>query len=353
MGLNKIQSSTIEKARSVGNADLAVPLTDGVCSYLAAVIARDLKLEKHFKSEIPRSMKELYDEVPSAKLALPAVDFDSLISRLADLDPDAVTFFACLTAIHKHRLKYARILESQPIPTMEQVGTRGLLQYGTMSSRALTAFMLWRKWLYDIDNRAAQETGYLFEPIIAASIGGTPASAKSSPIRRRGGKGGRQVDCLRKPYAYEIKMRVTIAASGQGRWGEERDFPKDCKASGYKPVLIVFDSTPNPKLSELKDAFLSEGGEVHIGKDAWAHLDAKAGKTMAIFLEKYVRKPIEEMLAEAPQSELPDIGFSMSVKELVVDVDGEKARFRRESRGEMASEPDALPEDVEDELPGP
>ena len=28
--------------------------------------------------------------------------------------------------------------------------------------------------------------------------------------------------------AYEFKLRVTIAASGQGRWKEELDFPSDC-----------------------------------------------------------------------------------------------------------------------------
>ena len=73
-------------------------------------------------------------------------------------------------------MKYANILRLQPIPTMDQVGPRGLLQYGSFSAEALTAFLLWRKWIFDIDNRAGQETGYLFEPIIAAAIGGTPAS---------------------------------------------------------------------------------------------------------------------------------------------------------------------------------
>ena len=34
---------------------------------------------------------------------------------------------------------------------------------------------------------------------------------------------------------------MTIAASGQGRWKEELDFPADCKASGYVPVLVVLD----------------------------------------------------------------------------------------------------------------
>ena len=43
---------------------------------------------------------------------------------------------------------------------------RGLLQYGGMSPKTLAGFLLWRKWIFDIDNRAGQETGYLFEPII-------------------------------------------------------------------------------------------------------------------------------------------------------------------------------------------
>ena len=77
-------------------------------------------------------------------------------------------------------------------------------------------------------NRAGQETGLLFEPIITAAIGGVPASAKRSPIKRRkDDKKGRQVDCLREKRAYEITLRMTVAAAGQGRWGEELDFPKD------------------------------------------------------------------------------------------------------------------------------
>ncbi len=69
-----------------------------------------------------------------------------------------------------------------------------------------------------IDNRAAQETGYLFEPIIANAIGGVSLSAAKSPIRRyRDPDRYRQVDCIRDKLAYEIKMRVTIAASGKGR----------------------------------------------------------------------------------------------------------------------------------------
>ncbi|MDY7229033.1 hypothetical protein [Hyalangium rubrum] len=336
----------------MGAADLAVPLTDPICSYLAAVVARDLGLSKHFP-KLPKDLKDFYGDAPPAELALPGVPFGPLIERLAAKDAEAITFFVCLAALHKHRLKYARILERQPLPTMEQVGARGLLQYGTMSPKALTAFLLWRKWVYDIDNRAAQETGYLFEPIIALSVGGTPAPAKKSPVKRRSGKGGRQVDCLLGKTAYEIKMRVTIAASGQGRWGEELDFPKDCKASRYKPVLVVFDSTSNPKLDELKKAFLAQGGEVHVGKDAWAHLDAKAGKTMAVFLKKYVRAPIEDMLKAAPEKDPPDLSLHLEAGKLVIGVGQERYTHPRKPSAALASDPDPIPPDVDEEIPTP
>jgi hypothetical protein len=61
--------------------------------------------------------------------------------------------------------------------------------------------------MFDIDNRAGQETGYVFEPIIAYAIGGIPYSAKRSPIKRGGiGPLGRQVDCVVDNRAYEIKI---------------------------------------------------------------------------------------------------------------------------------------------------
>jgi hypothetical protein len=95
--------------------------------------------------------------------------------------------------------------------------------------------------------------------------------------------------------AYEFKMRVTIAASGQGRWGEELEFPADCRGSGYTPVLIVLDGTQNPKLQALEAAFLAQQGEVYLGVDAWAHLDGIAGPTMGSFLGKYIRQPLQSL----------------------------------------------------------
>ena len=279
-----------------------------------------------------------------------------MFEKLVQLKPDAATYFACLAALHKARLKYERILQTQPLPTVDQVGPRGLLQYGCVDTRALAPFLLWRKWIYDIDNRAAQETAYVFEPIIASAIGGVPVAAKKSPVKRRGDKTkGRQVDCIRDKRAHEFKMRVTIAASGQGRWKEELDFPGDCKASGYVPILVVLDPTPNDKLAELNVKFLDEGGQVHIGDDAWTYLHTLAGRTMTIFLEHYVHVPLQAVLAEIPSTpeKLPELLLKMERERFTASLQGETYSVRRAVQVEEGSAPDALPEDVDEEIPGP
>jgi hypothetical protein len=220
----------------------------------------------------------------------------------------------------------------------------------------LTPFLLWRKWIYDIDNRAGQETGYLFEPIIAYAIGGVPVGAKKSPVRRRNDKSkGRQVDCIRGKRAHEIKIRVTIAASGQGRWREELEFPADCKASGFVPVLVVLDPTANPKLEELKDRFSQERGEVHVGAEAWAYLESLAGRTMSRFLERYVQKPIEAILAETPAqpNELPEMTVKMMEGQFIASLMDETLVVERAPEPAEDSESEQLPDDVEDEIPGP
>ena len=216
---------------------------------------------------------------------------------------DFATYFRCLCAIHKRRRKYEVILSQQAFPTSDQIAPRALLEFGLSDSPALATWLTWRKWLFDLDNRAGQETGYLFEPILSAALGGVPFSAKRSPIKRaERPTDGRQADCIVGRDAYEFKIRVTIAASGQGRWREELAFPVDCRASGFNPILVVLDPTPNPRLSELSAMFIAVGGSVYIGEDAWSHLELRAGPTMAVFLETYVREPVANIsqLMKAP-----------------------------------------------------
>jgi len=346
VGLTQAQRAILTRAQSLGGGGQAVALSDEACAYLVGVIVRDLGLQSLFP-ELPETIPEFFGSSPLARLELPSVPFPEVFERLVDADTDSDIYFACLAALHKARLKYERILETQPVPTIDQVGPRGLLQFGGMDTRALASFLLWRKWVFDIDNRAGQETGYLFEPIIAAAVGGVPVSARRSPVKRRNSpKKGRQIDCLREKWAYEIKIRLTIAASGQGRWREELEFPEDCRSSGYVPVLVVLDPTPSAKLDELRAAFHQAGGQVHVGGDAWAHLEALAGPTMARFLDKYVHNPLAELLHEQPV-DLPDLLLSIDPGQLTVGVGDERFSIVRAPSATGSEEP-KLPDDVDD-----
>ncbi|MGO9270114.1 MAG: restriction endonuclease [Terriglobia bacterium] len=350
MALTKTQRINLTKIRAAGNSVLDERLDDEHCSGLLAIAVHDLKRSKRFP-EIPRPVPPFFSDQPSSTLRLPNIDFLRLYERFLGVHEDAEAYFTCLAKLHKSRLKYERILRSQPLPTFDQVGPRGLLQYGSLTPTALAGLLFWRKWFFDIDNRAGQETGYLFEPIIAHAIGGVPYGANRSPIKREGKTGGRQVDaiCDEKRRAYEFKVRVTIAASGQGRWKEETSFPSEAKASGYTPVLVVLDPTRNEKLDELVNAFLEEGGQVYIGQDAWKHLEQEAGPIMAKFIDKYVRAPLQALLDEAPKK-LPSFFATLEDDDIRIAIGDEVLKIKRQPIAELAEPEDKLPDDADEEL---
>lgn len=350
MALSQSQRALIERARAMGAGDQGIALSDSACAFVVATIAKDLRAAHKLKG-IPADLPDFFSSCHPAALEVAGVDFVSWLETLLEITADADTYFACLAKLHKARLKYQRILETQPIPTLEQVGPRGLLQYGHLSSAGLTGLLFWRKWMFDIDNRAGQETGYLFEPIIASALGGVSVSSTRSPVRRKAARSkGRQVDCITDRRAYEFKIRVTIAASGQGRWREELEFPEDCRASGFMPILIVLDATPNPKLKELCAAFKRSRGRVYLGDAAWEHLEAVAGSTLAVFLEKYVRAPMRDLLASS-HSRLSNLVLKDSGAVLSISVGSETLNISRTPSAEYAI--DELPEDVDEEAGGP
>ena len=220
--------------------------------------------------------------------------------------------FRSITKLHRHRRKYEVILRTQPLPTMEQIARRGLLEHGIVPVEVLASWLTWRKWVYDIDNRSAQETGYLFEPMLTESLGGRSVSAKASPVKRaEDPTKGRQVDCIvelgGEKLAYEFKDRITIAASGQGRFAEELAFPEDCASSGYIPVLMVMDPTPNPKLTAITKAFRDNGGRVFLGDEVWTHLSELSGVEIATFVKRYIKDPVESIAVR--ERELLDLGL--------------------------------------------
>jgi len=293
-------------ARILGNGDDRVTLSENEMFCLLAQCCADLGIGLvSWQSPPPHAD---YYRLPLAWFRIPqpacpptAALVDALAACVAH-EPDFRLYFDNLATLHKRRVKYQRILSSQPRPTMNQIGPRCLLEFGGVDDELLASWLLWRKWLFDVDNRSAQETGYLFEPVLASCLGGEAVGSRNSPIKRLDSRGeptneGRQIDCYdgTGQLAYEFKLRVTIAASGQGRFGEELSFPGEAKAAGLKPILIVLDPTPSPRLDELSAAFREHGGRCFIGGEAWSYMDAKAGSTMATFLERYIRPPLTRM----------------------------------------------------------
>ncbi|NEO22815.1 MAG: restriction endonuclease [Moorea sp. SIO4A1] len=251
-----------------------------------------------------------FDSIAESDIS--AEDVISALTACFNQDNDFALFIENLSALHRRRVKYQRILSSQPMSNMDQIGPRSLLEYGGCNTTLLANWMVWRKWIYDIDNRSAQETGYLFQPLLASCLGGKPVGAKNSPVKRLDANGnptnqGRQIDCLvpSNNRTYELKLRVTIAASGQGRFGEELSFPEESQAAGFIPVLLVLDPTPSNRLTELSEKYLACGGAFYHGEEAWRHMEQEAGEVVSVFIERYIKpaiQGIEEIEIEYPKS---------------------------------------------------
>lgn len=324
--LDAEESKLLTKVMTLGTAtNLPVVMTPSELVKLIGVVYRDTGRTEQLDKVYPGTSAKIvpnydYYSVPDdwfiEPIQLDEFEHVELMRLGAKQIPDFVTYLRCLSELHKRRRKYAMILSAQPMPTMVQVSPRALVEYGRLDTEALASWLTWRKFFYDLDNRSAQETGYLFEPVLAAAIGGEPKSARAKVVKRTDDHSkGRQVDCWKirpdgKPLAYEFKLRVTIAASGQGRFGEELQFAEDCANSGAIPVLVVLDPTPNPRLRDLQAEFEAKGGHAYIGDAAWTHLEEEAGGIMATFIERYVRKPIS------------------AISSFEVEVDGETDRKR-------------------------
>ncbi|QLH79864.1 restriction endonuclease [Halosimplex rubrum] len=305
MKLSQSDISKLEDARTVGG-DPSVSLSDAEMVNLLKLVARDLDLEIPDELTCEKCDETLdsgffeaeIDSLGCSKLES-TFSLNELLKRslgeYAEDNPNIFTYYSLLVQLHSYRRKFAKVCDVQEIPELETVIPRGLLEIGKFDEESLVSWLTWRKFLYDIDNRSAQTAGYLFEPILTEAIGGASYSSSKSPIERTNRRGSRQVDCIVGDTAYEFKMRVTIAASGQGRFREELQFAEDARNSGYTPVLLVLDPTPSKKLTKLSNEFGEYGGQAYTGDEAWNHLEVRAGDTLSEFLEKYVRDPISSI----------------------------------------------------------
>jgi len=332
------------KARSLSGGSPEVKLSESELYALLLLICRDLKWSTGRiglptpASPVPDQNYYVIDPAwfDSHGNAPSAIELQESIEAALAIETDFGMYFSNLCSLHKRRLKFQKILSTQPKPTMDQVGTRGLLEYGTYPDRFLFNWLVWRKWVFDLDNRSGQETGYLFEPVLTRCLGGEAVDAKSSPVKRIGENGkpkkeGRQIDCYveDEQLAYEFKIRLTIAASGQGRWEEELSFPRECIAAGIKPVLIVLDPTTSNRFEQLSALFLELGGQVYVGESAWRHIEERAGKTMASFVENYI-KPALDAASDFDPLQLDPITMSWSSGEVVIRIGDKEHRIKRD-----------------------
>lgn len=167
------------KCKMHGTGEAQVVITNGELNSLISIAIDDLGWS-HRDFDIARvtTPENDYYKIPMAwfdEQSAVEIQPHSIIQSLKacfEHDNDFGLYIENLTALHRRRVKYRRILSSQPMPNMDQIGPRALLEYGECNRELLANWMVWRKWIYDIDNRSAQETGYLFEPLLASCLGG-------------------------------------------------------------------------------------------------------------------------------------------------------------------------------------
>lgn len=308
--MNKSQREFYRQFSQHGTGDAKVIITAKEVTLLFFIAYNDLHGEfpKTALRETTKLAEEgLYQLSFTDIDKLPDITDDDCFGLLdyygaTDISGTMYLYLKNLCDLYRRRYKYEHILRNQPFPHADQIAPRSLLEYGKCEDSLLATWLEWRKWIFDIDNRSGQETGYVFEPILASCLGGTSVSHISSPVKRINDNGrrtseGRQVDCYieETKEVYELKMRVTIAASGQGRFQEELSFPYEAKKSGMTPILVVFDETESALLTKLKAQFKRYGGKCFVGQAAWDMLYEKAGKEMSLFIRKYIYPPVQAM----------------------------------------------------------
>ena len=90
----------------------------------------------------------------------------------------------------------------------------------------------------------------------------------------------------------------------------------------------MLDGTENSKLSEFAETFREHGGSAYIGEDAWAHLEAEAGPTMSVFIDKYISGPFDELLERTP-TDIPELRVRLHSDSIHVQIGAETLDIKR------------------------
>lgn len=260
-----------------------------------------IRLAEHIRKElfpsdtgfiIPETgpLGDFYQMTPEPHLedAFSASDTLKILKYFSETHPDGLKAYALLIEIYKRRLRFAHILSEAHAPSPVDLVHRSLIEFGN-DPKQISDLLRMRKMVYDIDNRSAQESAYLYMTIMASVLGGQTVTSRNSPILKNGSNHERRsVDCIAGRRAYDFKARMTEAPSRRARFEDEMSFARDCFTSGYVPVLLVLNQLPGQRPMEMIEVFERYEGEIYIGEHAWEHVRDVAGPVLSKFLDKFV-----------------------------------------------------------------
>jgi len=300
--LTLAQSRLLSGCRTLGHGShQAVYLEDHSLLRLIGVVERELANGQRIPAlpERARPASDYFD-LGHEWFETPLEEGDVVnvfLSAMQSIQGFDVTL-ACLCELHKRRVKFSRIRETQPLPDINDMASEILMEFGGAPPAEFASWLVWRQRICDIEKHAIQETNHLFKTIMAMALGGETFDADASPIRCvQDASRGQRVGCVVGRRAYAFMYHLTDATSEKGRFREELRFAEDCKASGYEPILLVLEGERCRKAEFMSETFLANGGKALIGREAWEHLAAEAGPTMSRFLDRFIRAPMENVVA--------------------------------------------------------
>jgi hypothetical protein len=180
MSIDKQQKEFYRLFSRHGSGDALVEIEPRDVALLAHIAALDLHgpagdwMMPQYKQIAQKNFFEISHRDTAALGEMTIERAHALLNSCGASNPNNIIFLYLknLCELHRRRFKFTNILKRQPFPLAEQIAPRCLVEYGNCGDDLLFAWMNWRKWIYDIDNRCAQDTGYLFEPLLASCLGG-------------------------------------------------------------------------------------------------------------------------------------------------------------------------------------
>jgi hypothetical protein len=134
--LDRESRQLLNKARNLGGKGPTIYLEDHELLRLCAIVAIDLdrqNIVSNFVAEEEASAE--YYGIPLEWFHQPVDEEISLVDTyllLKDNIPDFGTYFSKLCELHKRRVKFKRILETQTFTPLDPIVPRCLLEYGMM-----------------------------------------------------------------------------------------------------------------------------------------------------------------------------------------------------------------------------